>query len=401
MTAVFSDSTWIAVRARAVLPLAGETPARGMEALAAPLECLDDSVIVARNGIIVAVESYAAFSRRPGLPKDLAVRDLGDAVLVPGLVNCHTHLEISHMAGKTVLGEGFTPWVASLVALDRNPPASAEADLCAAVSSMAASGTALAGDISSRMPETVLHTARAHGLETRVFHEIIGHAPDAVSTAAAAAGTDPAFSLAGHAFYTTPGKAMVAAKAWCAEQGRPFSLHLAEHEDEVQCLRDGSGKLYDRLRERVLPASWKHPGVSPVEYAASLHLLSPGTLAVHCVQCDAADIATLADSGAAVCLCPRSNAAINVGEAPAKTFADKGVLLALGTDSLASNADLDVWNEAEYFLKKNVFPAKALLRMATVNGAAVLGFSHRLGRLEKGMRFWYRAFPSEVFALLH
>ena len=148
-----------------------------------------------------------------------------------------------------------------------------------------------------------------------------------------------------------------------------------------------------------MPSSWRAPGKTPVRYAASLGLLGPGTLAVHCVHCDAADIETLAGSGAAICLCPRSNAAINVGEAPVTSFAEKGILLCLGTDSLASNADLDVWREAEFFLKKNLLPAKALLRMATVNGASVLGLGDRVGRLEKGMQFCYRAFPSEMSAL--
>ncbi len=120
---------------------------------------------------------------------------------------------------------------------------------------------------------------------------------------------------------------------------------------------------------------------------------------MHCVRCDAADIAALAGSGAAVCLCPRSNAAINVGEAPAKAYAAKGVPLVLGTDSLASNADLDVWNEALFFLKKNVFSANALLRMATVNGATVLGLSGTVVRREKGMLFCYRTLPSDMLAL--
>ncbi|MCC8194569.1 MAG: amidohydrolase family protein [Deltaproteobacteria bacterium] len=388
-----------AVRARTVIPLAGELPARGMEALTRPLARIDDGIVLFRDGAILAVEPYTTYTRRPDALPRAGIRDLGDVILVPGLVNCHTHLEISHMAGRTVRGKGFADWVASLVALDAKAPDTAESDLRRAVESLAQSGTAAAGDISSRMPRSVLTAARDHAVDARIFCEIIGHAATAFDDAATVAGTDPAFTLAGHAFYTTPGETVAKARKWCAERGRPFSLHLAEHEDEVQCLRDGSGKLFDLLRERVVPASWRPPGMSPVQYAASLGVLAAGTLAVHCVRCDAHDIATLASGDAAVCLCPRSNLYINVGAAPAKTFAEKGILLCLGTDSLASNTDLDVWNEAEFFLEKNILPAKALLRMATVNGAAVLGLGGRLGRLEKGMRFCYKTFPDAMNAL--
>ena len=389
-----------AVRAKTVLTLAGEGPSRGMEALCRPLPRLDDGIIVAEDGVIQIIEPYRDYRRRPDALPENEIRDLGDGVLTPGLINCHVHLEISHMAGKTTMGRGFRDWLASLVALDRNPPTTVTSDLATAIRSMADAGTACAGDISSRMPHAVLDAVRASGMEARVFREIIGHADAAVKAAKADAAGDAAFSLAGHAFYTTPGEAMVMAKQWCDAHSRPFSLHLAEHEDEVQFLVEEAGEFNAVLRRSMVPASWRAPRMRPVQYAASLGLLAPGTLAVHCVQCDAADIATLAAGGAAVCLCPRSNLGINVGEAPARTFAEKGIPLVLGTDSLASNTDLDVWNEAEFFLKKNIFPANALLRMATVNGAAALGLEHLAGRLEKGRRFWYRVFPSELAALL-
>lgn len=381
----------LAVRARAILPLAGEIPARGLDALAAPLECMDDAVLVARNGVILDVTPYK------NLRGDIPVRDLGDVILAPGLVNCHTHLELSHMGGRLPRNKGFHAWLKSLVGLEA--ASSASAAMSGAMAGMAQSGTFLAGDISSRMPRTVLETARQNGLDIAVFLEVFGHDPSLPENYASAALADPAFSLACHAFYTTPGEAMRQVKAWCDAQRRPFSLHLAEHEGEEECLLTGSGEFCDLMRETMLPRTWRAPGMRPAQYAASLGLLSPGTLAVHCVRCDDTDIAALARSGAAVCLCPRSNAFIGVGEAPAARFAEKGVLLCLGTDSLASNTDLALWNEAEYLLKKNTLPANALLRMATVNGAAVLGRSARYGRLARGMRFCYTIFPSEMITL--
>lgn len=393
------------VRARFVMPLRGETIAAGMHALTAPLEILNDAVIVAKNGVIVAVESYKEYMRRANAPKPEAFADLGDILLVPGTVNCHTHLEISHMSGKTLWGEGFHPWLASLITLDKTAAdSSGHADtalhaLDAALADMAASGTSLVGDISSRIPQTVLAASQRHAVQTRLFLEVIGPDLERVRRHMATAASDPAFSLAGHALYTTPGDVVAKAKAWCVERELPFSMHLAEHMEEEECLATGGGAFSAMMREKILPPDWRPPQMRPVQYAARLGLLSPGVMATHCVQCDDKDIDTLAASGAAVCLCPRSNAAIGVGEAPARALAEKGVPLVLGTDSLASNADLCVWNEAEYFLEKNILPANALLRMATVNGAAVLGFQNRYGRLEKGTRFCYKTFPSEMIAL--
>lgn len=393
-----AHASWVAVRARTIIPLAGERPARGMAALTAPLVRMDNAVVVAVRGVIAAVEPYAVFRRRAGADVG-TVTDLGDVVLTPGLVNCHTHLELSHLVGKTVLGQGFSPWVASLISCMASSREAALPAMQEAARRMALAGTATVGDITERMPADSLASLRAAGLTVRSFLELFGHDPARGGELAAAASMDAAFSLAGHALYSTDAPAMVLARQWCAARGLPFCLHLAEHEDELECLGSGTGALYDMLRCRVLPDDWRAPGLGPVAWAASLGLLGPGTLAVHCVRCDDADISLLAQSGCGVCLCPRSNAAIDVGHAPASQLAERGVLLVLGTDSLASNVDLDVWNEAEFFLQKNILPANALLRMATVNGAFVLRCLQQSGTLEKGKAFCYRIFPGGTNSL--
>jgi len=134
-----------------------------------------------------------------------------------------------------------------------------------------------------------------------------------------------------------------------------------------------------------------------VPYAAELGLLDEGTLAVHCVQLDAADIRLLAESGAHVCLCPRSNAAINVGTAPARALADAGAPLCLGTDSLASNHDLDLWNEARALRDLppgHDLPPAALLRLLTVGGAAALGRGD-IGSMAPGRRARLALLPED------
>ena len=385
------------VRARTIIPLCGELPARGMASLNAPFAALDDGVIVARNGVILAVEPFRDFRRRVAGVEPTALRDLGDALLAPGFVNCHTHLELSHLAGKTVGGKGFLPWVQSLVALDgKEKPDEPPAALDNAVHAMARAGTSAVVDTTGRRPEAVLAALGKAGITPRPCLEIIGHDPAVRDMRITQAEHSPAFSLAAHALYSTPGETAVAARAWCEAKKRPFSIHLAEHADEVTFLTTGKGPFAQSLHARLVPQDWRAPMRRPVRYAHDLGLLAPGTIAVHCVQCDRDEVALLAASGAALCLCPRSNSYIGVGEAPLRHFMQAGALLTLGTDSLASNNDLNIWNDSEYFLQKNLAPPNALLRMLTVNGASAAMLSGDVGSLETGKQFCYSVFPRDA-----
>jgi len=203
-------------------------------------------------------------------------------------------------------------------------------------------------------------------------------------------------AVAGHALYSTGPEAMRAALKWCVLHDKPFSMHLAESEEEEEALRRGTGPLHDIFRSGVLPREWKAPGMGSVAYADSLGLLTPGTLAVHCVQCSAADIAIFAERGTAVCLCPRSNAYIGVGAAPASHMAEAGVLLCVGTDGLSSNHDLDLRMEVTALCDTHGFSPFAALRTATVNGAAVFGLQTQ-GTLEPGRHAAFSLWDSEVF----
>jgi cytosine/adenosine deaminase-related metal-dependent hydrolase len=189
---------------------------------------------------------------------------------------------------------------------------------------------------------------------------------------------------------------MQLARQDCENRGKTFTMHLAEHDDELHCLLSGSGPLSDMLRERgVLPQGYKPPGKRPVNYAHELGLLGENTLAVHCVHCNAQEAGLLAMTGTAVCLCPRSNAAINAGgAAPVDLLLDKGVLLCLGTDSLASNSDLNLWNEARALRDAHQLPTQALARLMTVNAAYALR-RPELGRLAPGCRAAWAALPED------
>ena len=135
----------------------------------------------------------------------------------------------------------------------------------------------------------------------------------------------------------------------------------------------------------VLPEDWAVPHLRPVAYARRLDLLGPGTLAVHGVQLEPAEVTALAASGSALCLCPRSNEYLAVGTASVAALLESGLLCCLGTDGLSSNTDLDVRQEAVFLRERLDVAPQALIRCLTVNGAAALGLAG-YGRLEPGSR---------------
>ncbi|MGE4297408.1 MAG: amidohydrolase family protein [Desulfovibrionaceae bacterium] len=381
---------------------------------------IDDGLLLHRDGEIVDVGPFRDVMRTR-LASGVAMEDLGGVTLAPGLINAHTHLELAHLHGRTVSGQGFATWVRSLLsqppeyAMDATDP-EAMARACAA---MRATGTVFAGDVTSRTPHRASAAMHDAGIGHVLFLEIFGHCPPAFGPEGAlgqAPGDLPPHAppgarylpaprvaahaaMAGHALYSTSPEALCEAKAWDTAHGKPFSMHLAEHEGEEEMLATGRGAFADLLRERgVAPDGYSAPGMSPVAWADTLGLLDADTLAVHCVRCSRADAALLAQRGTSVCLCPRSNAFIGVGRAPFAELEKAGVNLCLGTDSLASNHDLDLWREAIFCLENGASHSslRQALMWLTVNPARALKVDHVLGRLMPGMRAAYSVVPDSM-----
>lgn len=394
----------VALRARTVYPLTEEGPARGWEALAAPLRALDNGAVLLRHGIVEAVDRWPL-----DLPPGTEVRDLGDVALIPGIINAHCHIQLSWTAGRTLWGQGFSPWLRSLIGLLRtqDPPEERAAAIDGACAALADCGTRHAGDYAGQNLLTVDAAAARHEVGITHFCEWFGAKtpfidqrrpwpPRCRYAAATVPGLGRRCAPAGHALYSTDEDVLRDAHAFCKALDRPFALHLAENEEEMRLLELGDGPLWELYAGTVLPHSWQAPHMRPVAWARSLGLLGPGTLAVHCVHVDAAEAALLAHSGTAVCLCPRSNANLAVGVAPVEMLAHAGVLLCLGTDGLSSCTDLDVRKEAVALRQRWGLPAEALIRMLTVNAVAALGLGDTLGRLYPGSTAGIAVLPEEL-----
>jgi aminodeoxyfutalosine deaminase len=345
-------------------------------------------------GGLVSVEGgRVSWTGRPGdagQPRG-HVHDLGPGVLMPGLVNAHCHLELSHLAGLSQRSSsGFVPWVESLMAQRGQADAeSVRAATRRAIRQLESTGTVAVGDVSNTLAH--LDLLEESSLHVVVFYELLGWDParaDQILSGAADVMTLSAqpelrtrVRLAAHAPYSVS----PALLQGIVRRGGPAAMHLAESPAETRFFAQGDGEWRSFLDRKGLGhVPFDAPGVSPIAHVDTLGALRDGLVAAHCVQADDEDCALLARRGVFVAICPRSNRGLRVGMAPVRRLLDAGVRLCLGTDSLASATTLDLMEDMA--LLQEQFPELApevIVRMATLGGALALGLPE-LGAIEPG-----------------
>jgi 5-methylthioadenosine/S-adenosylhomocysteine deaminase len=225
------------------------------------------------------------------------------------------------------------------------------------------------------------------------YHELLG--PDAASASATLEGTRGEVErlmreapsgwrvgISPHAPYTVSAELAVGAARWARRAALPVATHLAESRAEQRFLTEAAGPFAERWRELGLPVP---RGIRSAVYWAEVHgLLRPGFLAVHAVFADARDLHLLAERGAAVSVCPRSNERHGHGAPPLAAMLDAGLAVGLGTDSAASVGRLDVLAEARTARALARLSAEQALQLATLGGARALGLEQSIGSLEVG-----------------
>jgi cytosine/adenosine deaminase-related metal-dependent hydrolase len=350
-----------------------------------------DGWVAARDGRIVAIG--AGTVEHLG-DTDTRITDLGDVALVPGLVNAHAHLELAALRNRVPPAPSMPQWVRGLLSARAAADASAAGEAAQAVAEAVACGTVAIADTSNTL--AAVPPLSAAGISAVVFHEVLGFDP-AVATERAASGeariraieaaTGVRVRLAAHAVYSTSADLICEVGRRSSNAEWPCtSIHLAESPEEGEFLMTGRGPWRDLLGELGVPhASWIAPGLSPTEYLDRLGLWRPGALAVHGVHASDRDLALLAARDATLVTCPRSNLWVGAGPPPVQRFASAGVRVALGTDSLASAPDLNLFAELETLrtLAPDI-PPRTLLTWATLHGARALGLEADLGSLDAG-----------------
>lgn len=319
--------------------------------------------------------------------------DLGNAAIIPGLVNAHTHLEFSDLPSPLGPAGSFADWIRSVVHDRRGRTVPPGACVARGLAESARSGTTLLGEIASEGWSPAVFTA--DGPRAVVFRELIGLTPDRRAEQLALArehlasrGFSPAVTrgISPHAPYSVHADLYRDLVQLALEHAAPLAVHLAETQAELELLQRGTGPLVDLLREfgvwqpNVIPR-----GSRPLDYLRAL-ADAPRGLVIHGNYLSAAEIDFLAEHhNLAVVYCPRTHAYFGHAEHPWLKLLDRSVNVALGTDSRASNPDLSLWQELLFLAER--FPQvdrRQILALGTRRGAAALGLDAETGTLAPG-----------------
>lgn len=357
---------------------------------------LRDGAVAVREGVLLDVGPAAELlARHPGAP----VQELPASVLLPGLTNAHTHLSLTALAGRLPRDAGFLSWLGSAArAAAALSPEEVAASTDLGLLESWRLGTVLVGEVTTRAEgwDRIL----AHGrMQGRVYFEFLGVTEDrarerfaaaarAAARLAAHPGADAVLpGLSPHAPYSVWPDLWARTGELARRHGFRWTTHLAESPDEQRFLLEGTGPLREYLEGLgVWDGSFPVPGRGAVALLEAAGALDERALLVHGVHLEPEEMDRLAAAGAALCLCPRSNAYLGLPPPPVQALHERGVRLCLGTDSKASNRDLSVWGEMRAVRRlAPSIPAARILEMATVRGAMALGMSHLSGSLRPGV----------------
>lgn len=352
----------------------------------------EGAVAVSGGRVVDAGKSVEMAGRFPGA----RTFDLGESIVLPGLTNAHTHLSLTALPDSPPPG---TPALGWLERVARAAPGLSEdavrASVREGVRESLEYGTALVGDIA---PGPVVAEELSRGstsLAVRVFFEFLGVGENAAGERfrkAAEAALDSEgleslrYGLSPHAPYSVPGPLWKEAARFTRDHDLRWTTHLGEMPAEAEFLESGTGPMLDFFRSLgVWDGSFPVPGTRGVGLLEREDALDGRMLLVHGVHLTRDEIRSVAEAGAFLCLCPRSNAYLDLPPPPVERLLESGVRLCLGTDSRASCESLSIWAEmrALHALAPDI-PAARLLEMATVAGAEALGMTDAAGSIQPG-----------------
>jgi aminodeoxyfutalosine deaminase len=345
----------------------------------------DGAVLVDANGRIVAVGSNAKVRS----PRRVTALHFPDDELIPGLINCHTHLELTHLGGGRRHHESdFGKWIRRIRELKdaTSPDTFYEAALAGVRDCWAHGVTCVAETGSTGAAMQALHDLGGRGI---VYQEVFGPDPakcaasmleleDAVLRLRPLATAQLVLGVSPHAPYTVSKPLYEAVGMFARREQLPIAVHVAESSEELSLVCDGAGPFAEALRARGITMESRR--CSPIAYLMQCGVIKSGTLCIHCVHASEADAELLRVLGATVAHCPRSNAAHQHGRMPFGLFQRAGVPVGLGTDSVVSVGELDLWAEAE----SAGLRGEAALRALTIEGARAIGWENEIGSLTVG-----------------
>ena len=367
-----------------------------------------------RDGAVAEHDGRIAYVGPASRAPNGDVHDLGDALLLPGLVNVHTHLELTAMRG--FLEElPFFDWIVRLQRAKITllaPDAMLDAAKLGIAEGLLAGITTYADTCDSGV---ALRAMREMGVRGIMYQEVFGPDPSSCEESIASLRRKVAVHLEGmtplvrvgvspHAPYTVSDGLFGAVTQLAAEMELPMAVHIAESEEEDRYVRDAAGPFADGHRARGLAVVPR--AETPIALLARLGVLERRPLLIHCVRTREADIRVIARARCPIAHCPASNAKLGHGIAPLTEWLDQGLTVGLGSDSMASNNRMHLLEEARLAVLaqgarnpgRAPLSASRALELATIGGARCLGLDDEIGSLEVGKACDFAAFPLDHLA---
>lgn len=355
---------------------------------------------IEQGTVVVEGERIAWVGPRAHAPAGGRDEDLGDCVITPGLVNAHTHLDLTVMRGF-LEDLPFFDWVRTLTRakLEALAPDDLRDAALLGVAEGLAAGITTFGDTSDG--DAGFDALLALGARGVAYREVFGPDPaqrqpalDALAAHVGAmrARTTPRVrvGVSPHAPYSVSDALFAGVAEYAARESLPVAVHIAESEDEEALVMRGEGPFAAFLRGRGIAVARRAPG--PIALLRAAGLARAGTLLIHCVRADGEDVRAIAHAGCGVAHCPASNAKLGHGTAPLVEFLAAGARVGLGSDSMASNNQMDLLGEARLAMLQqrtrlripDAVSPRAAMRLATLGGAEALRLDAETGSLEAG-----------------
>ncbi|HUE83634.1 MAG TPA: amidohydrolase family protein [Pyrinomonadaceae bacterium] len=366
---------------------------------------ISDAAVAIKGDLILGVGHRAPVLQR--FP-DSKLCEFPSAAILPGLINTHSHLEITAMRGFLEPEEDdFFAWLRKLTRArvegmtDEDLYVSAAWGACEA----ARAGVTCLGDAGDSGRPTI-NALRDIGLRGTVYQESFGPEPwlakenlaklqtkvdslRGLETSRVRVGVSP------HSPYAVCGTQLRLISEFALVENLPLMIHAAESVMERMLLKNGTGVFAEILTRKGI--DWRAPSVSTIQYLADHGVLETRPLLAHCINIDSKDIEIIRESGSTVAHCPKSNAKLGHGRAPLAKLLEQGVTVGLGSDSVASNNTCDILEEARFAVlsaraaadedrASRMLVAKDGLEAATIEGARALGLSGVVGELKEGLQ---------------
>jgi len=354
-----------------------------------PSTVIDDGAVLIDDGKV----KFAGRANDISNHESCQIIDLGNSAIVPGFVNTHTHLDLTHLHNFIKYNGDFTDWIRQLVNAKKEWTESEYlSSIRAGIKSSLESGTTTVADITRN--GLALGELQKSNIRKTLFYELIDFNPDSAESTIdnfkniiRKIKHDDLLSIGifPHTPYTVSEELYISCKSVSKELDICIATHISETIDEANFLTRKAGNFVSLLRDFDMLNDWKPPGLRPVNYMNNIGFLENGCILVHCNYLTGEEVDHIDESNSTIVFCPRSHKYFRHKDHPFYMLGKRNINIALGTDSLASNDSLSILDEMKYiYTQHKTSKPQDIFYMGTIAGATALRLNNKIGKLEEG-----------------